>query len=328
MKILKEYKKFLKDNKINKNNINDFDFFLDNIMSLPTNEIVALRDDIKKMIKEEYINENVSSFLDKLKRKYGSWFDDKLFKFLINRKKNFYIDLVDKLNLFDLSTLDDVIKAFPGLKIKSLYLAGGMDAAEDTGAGWRNTLEFEFEVENPGKKNPKLDKIKIRDLEIAPAYVVDGKFLDLVLIKPNEIKKLYDQPMIFNPVRKEEDRNKSDEFDKSVDKMKEKDWDPIENPEPLQFFRKTFSKSIEPDDEHLLRLSSAVFLGMDSAAGAGTYGELELLSLIRKPLFAWLMNSHDNYPGGFKLWNIPHLSKIMRTQDDMKTFVKTILKYT
>ena len=328
MKTLKKYNEFLLENNINDSNINEFTLFLDKVISLPTEDILELRDDMEEMIKTENINESISSFLMKLKTKFNNWFDDVLFNFLINRKKNFYVEIIDKLNLFDLTNLDDVVEAFPGFKIKSMYLAGGMDDAEDTGAGWRTELEHEFEVENPGKASDDVTEVTVGDKTMKPAYCVDGIFLDMILEDPSKLSLFYDVPALFNPVRKEVDRNKDDRFDKSIDAMKSDGFDPEENKEPYRFFQKTFSSSIEPDDEHLLRISDIVFLGYDKSAGAGTYGELELASLIRKPIFAWLVNGYANDMGKFKLWNIPHLSKIARNKEDMALLVKTIKKYT
>ena len=322
---MKNYSSFISES----NNQDEISIFLDQIAELPTKDILKLRDGIEEMIKKEDMNESIASYLGDLKRKLGAWFDDRLFNFLINRKKKFYLNLVDKLNIFDVTSLDDVVSAFPGFKVKSMYLAGGMDDAEDTGAGWRHVLEREFELENPGKNNDKVLPIDIGDDKVEnPSYVVDGEFLDMILADPSKLDDYYDRPALFNPVRKEVDRNKDNQFEDAVKALKDPNYDPDESPEAIRFFQKTFSENIEPDDEHLLRICSAVFLGYDKTAGAGTYGELELLSLIRKPLFVWLVNGYDNKPGTFKLWNIPHISKVARTKEDMITLVKTILKYT
>jgi len=326
MRTLKNYQDFLNENNINESNIQEFDLFLDKVLSLPTEEILELRDDIEEMVENEDLNESVSSFLNNLKTKFNSWFDDKLFKFLINRKKSFYTELIGKLNLFDLENLDDIVEAFPGFKIESMYLAGGMDDADDTGKGWRETLEFEFEINNPGKHSNEVDEIEIGNKTLIPAYVVDGHFLEDLLSDESTLK-LYDKPALFNPVRKEVDRNKDDNFDINIDKMKSKGFDPEIDEKPYDFFHKTFATSIEPDDEHLLRIADIVFLGYDKSAGAGTYGELELGSLIRKPIFTWLVNGYENDMGKFKLWNIPHLSKIARNTEEMKILVKTIKQY-
>jgi hypothetical protein len=327
MKNLRKYQDFLLENNINESNFNEFEMFLNQVMSLKTNEIMELRDDIETMIQTEDLNESISSFLTGLKTKFNSWFDDKLFKFLINRKKTFYTELVDKLNLFDLTNLDDVADVFPGFKINSMYLAGGMDEAEDTGKGWREILEYEFEVNNPGKVNDEVTEIEIKNKNVKPAYTVDGVFLDMILADEKKLN-LYDKPALFNPVRKEVDRNKDDQFDNAISGMKTTGFDPRKNVKPYQFFQKTFSETIEPDDEHLLRISDVVFLGYDKSAGAGTFGELELASLIRKPVFAWLVNGYEGNYSSFKLWNIPHLSKIARDTKEMEILVKTIKKYT
>jgi len=314
-----KYENFVNNKK--STNISDFinTIILNNV---PSNEIMEFKNDIKKILK---INENLS--INKLKFKYNKWLNDKLFKWLINRKKSFYIDLVNKMEVFNLDTLDDVFKNYPGFKLESLYLAGGMDEAEDTGKGWRLRLEYEFEINNNNNNNNNLPEIEIYNKKFNPSHIVNGEYLDNFLINPKKIINLYNKPLLLNPVRKEIDRTKDDTFDNMVDDLKNPDYDPNNNSTPFKWIRKTFSENIEPDDEHLLRLSSAVFLGQDSAAGAGTYGELELLSLIRKPLFAWLVNGYENKAGAFKLWNIPHLSKVARNTDEMIQLVKTILRY-
>lgn len=332
MNKINTYKEFLNENNISET---EMDYLLDKIISLPNNEIMEFKHDIENMIElDESLNEGLSSWVNDMKSKFSRWLDDKLFKFLINRKKDFYIELVEKLDLFDLTTLDDVIEAFPGLKIKSMYLAGGMDDAEDVGAGWRNTLTYEFEVVHKGNPKGIVDPIVVGKTPIEnPSYTVNGDWLDLILKDPSQLDKHYDRPQLFDPVRKEVDREKDVEFAKSLDILKEPGYlssntDRKDNVKAFNYFRKTFTKNIEPDDEHLLRICSAVFLGMDSAAGAGTYGELQLLSMIRKPLFIWLINSHIESPGQIKIWNIPHASKIARNEDEMKILVSTIMKYT
>ena len=321
MKKLKKYTDFL----LEKNNMRDeesFQSFFDTVMKLSNDEIMELKDEIEKM-SDESVNESFSS----LKRKFSKWFDDKLFSFLINRKKDFYMNIVDNLNLFDLENLDDVMENFNINTIDGLYLAGGMDDAEDTGAGWRTEVEEEFEFNNPGKYSKEVDEIKVGDKMIMPAYVVDGIFLDKVLNDTKNTLKLYDTPVLFNPVRKEVDRNKDDSFERNVKDMKAPGFNPEENEEPYEFFQKTFTGSIEPDDEHLLRIATATFLGYNTEAGAGTYGELELLSMIRKPLFVWLTGDYNNDMGKFKLWNIPHISKIARNKEEMEILVKSIKNY-
>jgi len=318
------------NNFINENSNNDLDFFIENIFinNVPTSEIMELKKDLENIpIIEGYLNENVKYHINKLKYKYGKWFNDKLFKWLIDRKKDFYNELIYKLNIFDLSTLDDIIKNYPGFKLNSMYLAGGMDEAEDTGKGWRNRLEYEFENYYENIKNPKLPEIDLYGELKIPSYVIDGIYLDYFLKNPKKTLNYYSKPALLNPVRKEIDRTMDDTFDTMIKDIKDINYDPVKNIKPFNWFRKTFTSTIEPDDEHLLRISDAVFLGQDKTAGAGTYGELQLLSLIRKPLFAWLVNESKGNVGKFKLWNIPHLSKVARTEDEMTQLVNTIINF-
>lgn len=324
--MIKGFNEFTNEGFLNINTEKEISKFINSLVinNVPTDEIMEFKNDLNKLI---LVNESISDDITRLKFKYGKWLDDRLFKWLINRKKNFYLNLVDKLDMFDLTTLDDVYRQFPGFKLDSLYLAGGMDEAADGGMGWRLRLEYEFEVNNPGKTNPALEEVEIYDKNMKPAYVVEGENLENVLSNTKRTLSLYDKPALFNPVRKEKDRTKDDTFDRMVGAIKKPGYDPKKDIVPFKWFRKTFSHTIEPEDEHLLRIADAVFLGQDPAAGAGTYGELELLSLIRKPLFAWLVNDSENKPGAFKLWNIPHLCKVARNEEEMVKLVKTIVDY-
>lgn len=327
MKIIKNYENFINESK----GIDDVSLFLNGLLDIPSDVILNFRDELKKSISsnESMTNEGISDIISSLKTKFKNYINDRLFNYLINRKKDWYMNLLDKLNLFDLTSFDDVVKFYPGFKLNSLYFAGGMDAAADAGMGWRGILEHEFEFGHPGSKNPELLPIKIaynkQQIECNPSYTVDGIFLERVIEDPKKWLQLYDKPALYNPVRKEEDRTKDDTFDRMIKKWRDPETKDYE--EPLHFFHKTFGGSIEPNDEHLLRIADAVFLGMDVTAGAGTYGELELLSLVRKPLFAWLVNESTNKMPIIKLWNIPHLNKVARNVDEMKVLVDTIMKF-
>lgn len=310
MKILKNYQQFNENasdrgsmfDKLEDESVLGVDKVIDILVkhSKSSKEVFEIKELIKKLsVNEGVVNESV---LQNLK----NWMDDKLFKYLINRKASFYTKLVDKLDIFDLTTLDDIFKHYPGFtKLHSMYLAGGMDEAEDTGKGWRTKLEDQFGED----------------------HIIEDDTLVRVIKDPRVLSE-FSYPVLLNPVRKEVDRNKSLEFDNAIGSLKDPDYNPLKHGEaPVNYFKKTFAKSIEPDDEHLLRISDAVFLGQDRAAGAGTYGELELLSLSRKPLFCWLINKSAGKMGEVKLWTIPTLSKVMLNEDDMKTFVKTLKKY-
>ena len=328
MKILKDYSQFINESLSN----NDISLFCNGLMNVPSDIIMNLRDELKFSLdsNESMTNEGVSDFINKIKAKFRSYIDDKLFSFLINRKRDWYLKLIDKLNVFDLTSFDDILKYYPEFEIKSLYMAGGMDAAADAGAGWRGMLEYEFEFNHPGNKNPELPEVEIpyngEKIKCKPSYIVDGIYLDRVIEDPKKWLPLYDKPALFNPVRKEEDRTKDDTFDRMIGKWRNKNTKDYK--EPLDFFHKTFAENIEPNDEHLLRISDAVFLGMNKTAGAGTYGELQLLSMIRKPLLVWLNNESIDDMSIIKLWNIPHLNKVARNDNEMKILVNTIMKYT
>ena len=279
---------------------------------------------------------SVTDFIDKLKIKFRKIFDDKLWKYLINRKQKFYFDLVEKMNIFDLTTLDDIYKNYPGFDIESLYLAGGMDKAADVGAGWRLVAENEFE-KYPGKKTG-LPEISLGPFgETEPKRVVDGIYLDQFLANPDKTKKLYNFPLILNPVRKEIDRTKDKAFHAGAIHYKTLSHESeIEDFEPTYTdIRRTMSRSIEADDEHLVRIADFIFLGLNQAAAAGTYGELQTQSFMNKPIFVWMTDkkwklgqTKEEPYGGFSFWTLPHISKLARNEEEMKILVQTIIDYT
>ena len=337
--IIKNFGKFLNEN-INKDN--DIINILNLLMISPTKDILKLRDSLKELsTKSESLNENIiSDFINEISNKLKKSFDDRLWKYLINRKKIFYTNLADKLNLFDLTSLDDVFKAHPGFKIDGLYLAGGIDksaggATGDMASNWRIIAENEFE-KFPGKKTG-LPEINLKQFGIIePKRVVDGIYLDMLLENPNKTKKLYDKPIILNPVRKEVDRTKNPKFAQAVATYKTFTHETeIEEFEPtFTDLRKTMSKSIEPDDEDLVRIADALFLGLNRAGAAGTFGELQTQSFMNKPIFVWMTDPNwilgqtkEEPYGGFSFWSIPHFSKLARSEEEMKILVATIMNY-
>lgn len=330
---ISNFNKFMNENlNYNINNQNDdFSEIMNILLKVSSEDIVKFKSEMIKSLNSPDVNESINiDFLNNLKFKFRRWFNDKLFGYLINRKKEYYEKLIDKLNIFDLYSLKDVHKNFPTFKAESLYLAGGMDAAKKGGkVGWRNVVEYELEVNRPGnlKNAPDIEIYMGNEgndiIEIKPSYVVDGDMLDLYLKNPAECKRLYNKPMILNPVRKEVDRNKID-FDSYLRNLKTKGTSQEDIDKAILFFRKTFSKNIIPDDEHLINKSSAIFLGLNPVAGAGTYAELELLSFIEKPLFCVLVEGYENIPGNFKLWNMPQLCKLARNIDELAILIDTI----
>ena len=335
MKIITNYEQFINENILTDDN--DIIQVLDIIKSADTDDILELRDSLEELsMKGENLNESIlSNMIDKLHSKFMRAFDDRLWKYLINRKSKFYTNLANKLNIFDLTSLDDVFEAHPGFKIDGLYLAGGMDKSKDVGAGWRIIAENEFE-KYPGKETG-LPEINLKEFgTIEPKRVVDGEYLDMLLANPNRTKKLYDKPIILNPVRKEVDRTKNPAFGKAAGTYKtfthETD---IEDFEPtFTDLRTTMSKTIEPDDEQLVRIADGVFLGLNRAAAAGTYGELQTQSFMNKPIFIWMTDpdwilgqTKEEPYGGFSFWTIPHVSKLARNEEEMKILVATIMSY-
>jgi hypothetical protein len=302
---------------------------LDLLKDTPTEDIIEFRDSLGELVEtSEKLTEGfVGDIIDKLKRKFYNVVDDKIWNYLINRKKDFYDGLIDNLNIFDLTTLDDVFRNHPNFKLDALYLAGGMDKASDVGAGWRYVVENEFE-KYPGKETG-LPKINLGEFgELEPKRVVDGKYLDLFIDDYKEALKIYDKPLILNPVRKEVDRTKDEEFNKAAKKYKtfDQETEPEEYEPTMTSIRKTMTRSIEVGDEHLVRLCDGIFLGLNIAAAAGTYGELQTQSFMNKPVFVYMSDKDWSF-SDFSMWSFPHFSKLARNEDEMKTLVATIMSY-
>lgn len=327
MKIITNYGKFINEKVENVENIEEISEILDLLKNTSTEDIIEFRDSLEKLSsKSESVSEGfISDIIENLKLKFQKVIDDRIWKYFINRKKDFYSNLIDKLNIFDLTSLEDVFKNHPGFKLNSLYLAGGMDKAKDVGAGWRIVVENEFE-KYPGKETG-LPEINLKEFgEVDPKRVVDGAYLDLFISNPSKAKKLYNKPLILNPVRKEVDRTKDPDFEKAARQYKTfgSDTEPEEYEPTMTNIRKTLSKSIEVGDEHLVRLSDGVFLGLNTAAAAGTYGELQTQSFMNKPIFVWMTDEEWSF-SDFSMWTFPHISKLARNEDEMKTLVATIM---
>ena len=327
MTIITNYGQFINENTVN--SPNEILEVLDLLKDVETEDIIKLRDSLKELSnKSESLTESIiGDLIDKLKIKFQKIVDDRIWKYLINRKRDFYTNLIDKLNIFDLTSLDDVFKNHPGLKIEALYLAGGMDKAKDVGAGWRIVVENEFE-KYPGRSTG-LPEINLKEFgSVEPKRVVDGEYLDLFIENPSKAKKLYDKPLILNPVRKEVDRTKDPGFAVAAGKYKTfgQQTEPEEYEPTMTDIRRTLSKSIEVGDEHLVRLSDGVFLGLNTAAAAGTYGELQTQSFMNKPIFVYMTDENWSF-SDFSMWTFPHISKLARNTDEMRTLVATIMNY-
>lgn len=67
-------------------------------------------------------------------------------------------------------------------------------------------------------------------------------------------------------------------------------------------------------------------LCVKAAAAAGTYGELQTTSFMNKPIFVY-MNDPEWSFSDFSMWTFPHISKLARNTDEMKTLVATIMSY-
>jgi len=333
MKIIKDYKTFINESSFHLNgDTKDIMLVLDDLKELPTDDILKFRDAIEGVVQiSENLNESyISDMIGKIRLRFDRWLDDLTWKRIINRKKEFYSNLVEMMNIFDLKSLDDVVTNYPGFKLESLYLAGGMDKAIDVGAGWRNELEFEFETY---KRNDRIasthEEISFGELgTFKPCRVIEGKNLSEFIINPDKIKRLYDVPVTLNPVRKEVDRTKSIDFATAAVKYKSFSGatEPEEYEPTMTHLRKTLSKSIEPDDEQLVRIVDGVFLGLNIAAAGGTFGELETASYMRKPIFVWMTDKNWKF-SDFSIWNFPHITKLCRNKNEMKILVKTLIDF-
>ena len=327
MKKIPDFTTFVNENIQEKE---DFSEVMSVMMGLSNEEILRFRDELKISVNEGLVNEAFTSdFFTKLKFKFRRWFTDKLFDFLINRKKEYYEKLIDKLNIFDLFSVVDVYKAFPAFQLRSMYLAGGMDAAKKGGkVGWRNIVEYELEVEHPGNKK-NFPEIQIylgpegnEVVDVKPSYCIDGPMLDYYIKNTKKCLKLYNYPALLNPVRKEVDRNKID-FDKYIGALKNGNSPQDLIDDAVRFFREVVSRRIAYEDELIINKSDAIFLGLNPVAGAGTYAELQMLSFIEKPLFCTLIEGYEGIVGNFKLWNMPQLCKLARNEEETKILVDT-----
>lgn len=328
MKIITNYGQFINENV--QSIPNDMFEILDLLKDTSSENILKLRDSLKELsTNSESLKEGfVGDLIDRLKMKFQKTIDDRIWKYLINRKRDFYVNLIDKMNIFDLTSLDDVFKNYPAFKIEALYAAGGMDKAKDVGAGWRIVVEHEFE-NYPGRETG-LPQINLKEFgEVKPKRVVDGKYIDLFIENPNKAKKLYNLPLILNPVRKEVDRTKDQDFAMAAGNYKsfDQETEPEKYEPTMTNIRSTLSKSIEVGDEHLVRLCDGIFLGLNTAAAAGTYGELQTQSFMNKPIFVWMTDTEWSF-SDFSMWTFPHITKLARSIDEMKTLVATIMNYT
>ena len=205
-----------------------------------------------------------------------------------------------------------------------------MDKAKDVGAGWRGQVEYEFEVVNGGSGSD-MDTVTIpygdKPIRVTPSYVVDGINLARFLEEGGNkfILKYYDTPAILNPVRKEVDRTKNQEFADEMGKYKRGEYEQSKDPRSFDKMNKVFSETIEPEDEHIVRLCDVVFYGANEVSSGGTFAELQQVSFHRKPIFAWYIDGWKI--SGHSPWNVPHITKMMRSDDDMKLFVKTMINY-
>lgn len=310
-------------------NYNDSD--LDKIMefvaeNIPSSEIPKLISELSPL-QESHLNENIFRSLKDILIK---WFDTKIMNYIVNKKANFYTELIGKLDIFNLSDLSDIRDNFRNFNLRSIYLAGGMDKAKDVGAGWRAKLEYEFEVMNPGIKSD-MDNIIIPhngdNIIIKPAYTIDGINLDRFIKEGGNkfVVKYYDTPAILNPVRKEVDRTKNKKFADEMGKFKRGEYEDTNDPRQFDEISKIFSNSIELDDELIVNMCDAIFYGVNEFSSGGTFGELQQASFLNKPIFAWYIDGWKI--SGHSPWNIPHISKIIRTDEDMKLFVKTMINF-
>ena len=328
MKIITNYGQFINEN--TQNIPNDMFEILDLLKDTSSENILKLRDSLKDLSNNsESLKEGfVGDLIDRLKMKFQKTIDDRIWKYLINKKRDFYVNLIDKMNIFDLTSLDDVFKNYPKFELQALYLAGGMDKAKDTGAGWRIVVEHEFE-NYPGKETG-LEQIDLKEFgHVDPKRVVDGKYVDLFIENPSKAKKMYNLPLILNPVRKEVDRTKDVDFAMAAGRYKSfnQETEPEKYEPTMTDIRTTLSKSIEVGDEHLVRLCDGIFLGLNTAAAAGSYGELQTQSFMNKPILVWMTDTEWSF-SDFSLWTFPHITKLARSVEEMKTLVATIMNYT
>ena len=158
MKMVKTWQQFNESYEDSKDQ-KDLEAILNYIaQNIPSSEISNLKKDLTPLLTTESLNEGLFSVI---KDRLIKWFDEKIMNYMVNKKKRFYTELIGKLDLFDLTTLNDIKDNFRSFELNSLYLAGGMDKAKDVGAGWRSQVEYEFEVVNKWKRLLFLITVKI-----------------------------------------------------------------------------------------------------------------------------------------------------------------------
>ena len=329
--IHKKYNDFLNEIKYEMESpTNDVVAILNIMKDLPTKEILNFRDSLDDLISQnENLNEgSVGDFLFKMKDKFRRGVYNQIWKYMINQKKNFYMEVKEKLNIFDIENFDDIKKSLPNFKLEGIYLAGGMDKAVDVGAGWRHIVENVFETYK--RKDSDLPEINLGTFgDVHPCRVVEGEYLNMYLEDKKETEKLYPcRPLTLNPVRKEVDRTKDKDFGDAVVNYKTFNQDtPPKDYEPtISNIKTTLTKTIEPDDEHLIRITDATLLGLNSAAASGTFGETETLSYMNKPIFVWITD--DGWAlKDFSMWTFPHIMKLARNEGEMTKMVKALIDF-
>ena len=101
------------------NDEKDMDEVLGYVASnIPSDEIPALIAALETPV-DESLNE---SFFSDLKDKLVKWFDVKIMNYIVNKKKDFYSDLIGKLEIFNLTDLSDIDENFRDFKLNSIYL--------------------------------------------------------------------------------------------------------------------------------------------------------------------------------------------------------------
>lgn len=231
---------------------------------------------------ELHINE---SFMSSIK----DFISRKMMSWLINRNEKEIRKTIDTLTIFDPEDFSNIKKP------EIIYLGGGMDKPKDGGVGWRIEFENHF----------------------GPEHVVNREDIFKLGYKSKLDTNKYKKPILLDPTIKEIIRE-DPYFMNKWSKLKAQTID-----EPgLKYMAKTINKEITNPDLRIVNKCDTIFAKLDGSQGPGTLGELQVATLLRLNVFAWLTG--DYQLKDLNLWIIPEINKIVRTDDEVLLLINKI----
>jgi hypothetical protein len=100
------------------------DNFINDLIHMPIDSILATKNFIKKINEDEELNEELSYISDKYKQ-FKRWLNEKLMLYLINQSVERRQKILEKLDMFDPTNLDNIESC------DTIYLGGGIDKTPD-----------------------------------------------------------------------------------------------------------------------------------------------------------------------------------------------------